>query len=691
MFAITGLSSYNKCVNSPRSPLVILITLFLVLLLLLSAAGYEYFRQGEIHVKRAAADSLGAIADLKVKEILNWRQGLLDDAAVVSANPFNALRVIPFLEKGPAAGGYEAEIKAWLTSLVSIHGFMDAVLLDAAGGVRLSSGFSPAVAGEYAKANASLVCASGRPLLSDFHKVSAIGPVHIDLYAPILRAGKDAGEPACVGLYLFRINPRDFLYPLIQDWPVPSPSGETLLVRREGADVLFLNELRHRKGPALTLRFPAVTSNLPAAMAVRGIEGLVEGTDYRGVRVLSVILPLPGTPWFMIAKEDLSEILAPLRIRLAVLAFAFVVLCFGIAIALLFWLKRREAHFYKKQYEAEHDHLALVRHFEYLHKYANDIIFLSDRDHRVVESNERASAAYGYTREELKGLRIPDLRTPQAKPEFAGTMREAERTGGLVYETVHQRKDGSVFPVEVSLRILDIEGVRYYQAIIRDISERKKTQERMLVTLREKEVLLREIHHRVKNNMQVISSLLSLQAQRFTDPEVREAFHESQDRIRSMALVHEKLYQTRDLSRIDFSDYVKSLTSFLFRTYQTEGTRITLKLDLDRASLDVNAAIPCGLILNELVLNSLKHAFPGDRKGEITVGLHESEGGMIRLTVHDDGIGIPEGIEFGHTDTLGLQIISLLTQQLDGRIDIRRDGGTTFTLSFKLPSYESRV
>ncbi len=675
----------------PRSPLAIPIVLLLALILLLSAAGYEYFRQGERHVKRAATENLGAIADLKIKEILNWRKALLDDAAAVTANPLNALRVIPFLERDAAADGYEAEIKAWLTSLVSIYGFMDAVLLDTAGRVWLSSGFSPAVAGEYAKVNASLVCASGRPLLSDFHKTPGIGPVHIDLYAPILRAGRDAGEPACAGMYLFRINPRDFLYPLIQDWPVPSPSGETLLVRREGTDVVFLNDLRHRKDTALTLRFPASTANLPAAMAVRGVDGLVEGTDYRGVRVLSVILPLPGTPWFMIAKEDLSEILAPLRIRVATLAFAFIVLCFGIAIALLFWLKQREAHFYKKQYEIEHDHLALVRHFEYLHKYANDIIFLADLDHRVVESNERASAAYGYTQEELKGLRIPDLRAPQARPQFAGTMREAERTGGLVYETVHQRKGGAVFPVEVSLRILDIDGVRYHQAIIRDISERKKTEERIMETLREKEVLLREIHHRVKNNMQVISSLLSLQSQRFTDAEVREAFHESQDRIRSMALVHEKLYQTRDLSRIDFSEYIKSLTSFLFRTYQTEGTRITLKLDLDRTSLDVNAAIPCGLILNELVLNSLKHAFPGDRKGEITVSLHESEGGMIRLAVHDDGVGIPEGVEFGHTDTLGLQIISLLTEQLDGRIDIRRDGGTTFTLSFRLPRYESRV
>ncbi len=509
---------------------------------------------------------------------------------------------------------------------------------------------------------------------------------------PYSRPGRYDREPSCAGVFLFRINPRDFLYPLIQSWPVPSRSAESLLVRRDGEDVLFLNDLRHRKDTALSLRLPADSSNLPAAMAVRGLEGLIEGTDYRGVRVLSVIRPLPGTPWFMIAKEDLSEILAPLRIRMAALAIALVILSFGIGAMLLFWIKQRESHYYRRQYEIEHDRLAVVRHFEYLHKYANDIIFLADRDHRIVEVNETGTHGLRIqSPEELKGLRVPDLRPPQARPAFAPTMREAEKSGGLVFETLHQRKDGTIFPVEVSLRILNIDGVRYHQAIIRDISERKKAEERTLDALREKDILLREIHHRVKNNMQIISSLLSLQSQKFQGPEVVEAFRESQDRIRSMALVHEKLYQTRDLSRIDFSDYIKSLTSFLFKTYKTDETRIALKLDLDKVFLDINAAVPCGLILNELVLNALKHAFPDERKGKVTVELRESEAGTVRLTVRDDGIGFPEGIDIAQADTMGLQIVSLLTEQLDGRVEVKRDGGTAFSVSFKVPHYAARV
>lgn len=431
----------------PRSPLAIPIVVFLALILFLATAGWEYFRQGKIHVKKAAADEIGAVADLKVMEILSWRKERLGDAAVVSVNPLNDLRVIPYLEKSPSTDGAEADIRTWLSSLVAAYGYMDAVLLDADGRVRLSSGSSPAVAGDYARGNVALVCASGRPLLSDFHRVSEISQAHIDLYAPVFKAGRDGGAPLCVGVFLFRINPNDFLYPLIQNWPVPSKSAETLLVRREGGDVLFLNDLRHRKDAALALRLPADTSSLPAAMAVRGVEGVVEGTDYRGVRVLSVIRPLQGTPWFMIAKEDLSEILVPLRIRMAFLVFVLVVLCLGIAIALLLWIKRREAHYYKKQYEIEHDRLALVRHFEYLHRYANDIIILADRDHRIVESNERAHAVYGYGAEELKGMRVLDLRPPQARPQFAATMQEAEQKSGLVFETLHQRRDGTLFPV----------------------------------------------------------------------------------------------------------------------------------------------------------------------------------------------------------------------------------------------------
>jgi PAS domain S-box-containing protein len=671
-----------ESVKTPRSPLVVPVSLFLALTILLTAAGWIYFVQTNRQIKSTAAAKLNAVADLKVTLLSGWRRERLQDATIFATAPINLPRIVPFLEKEPEIAGSDPEIKAWLDSIVTAKKYMDAVLIDAAGRVRLAAGLSAPRLGAYGRETIARVLASGEPFLSDFHRAAEIGPkIHLDLYAPILHRDP-AGKAVCTGVFLFRIDPADFLYPILRNWPEPTQSAESFLIRRDGDDVLFLSDLRFRPNTALEFRVPAAAWDTAAAKAAQGARDMFEGKDYRGVRALSVIRPIPGTPWHLIVKEDLSEILEPLLARMSSFASMIIILCFGIGTLLLFWIKRREAGYFKKQYEIEHDRLALIQHFEYLHKYANDIVFLTDRNHRVIEANDRALAVYGFSREEITGLRIPDLRPPETKADFDGQLREAEKTGSLMYETLHRRKNGEVFPVEISLRLLNIGGERYHQAIIRDISERKKTEKRVMEALREKEVLLREIHHRVKNNMQVISSLLRLQSAKFAEAEVREAFRESQGRIKSMALVHEKLYGTQDLSRIDFADYVKSLTSSVFGSHQLSG-RIALQLDLEKTFLDINAAVPCGLILNELILNALKHAFPNNREGKILVELRENENGSIRLTVRDNGIGLPEGCEPGKVESLGFQIISLLADQLEGRIDVRRENGTAITLRFK--------
>ncbi|MCJ7643714.1 MAG: PAS domain S-box protein [Candidatus Aminicenantes bacterium] len=678
-------------IKRPKSDIRVPIVIFVVLVLFVAAGGWLYFSKGQTHVKKAAALELEAVADLKVGQIVNWRRNLLSDALVISHNPFNDIRIIPYLEKGTSADGAPEDIRAWMRSLIKDYEYMDAVLMDDQAGIRFSVGASPSQIDASVRAVVEEVCRTGMPFFSDFHKIAAIEKVHLDLYAPLVSSRSSSGKPRCAGVFLFRIDPNSFLYPAIQTWPVPSRSAETLLIRREGDSVLFLNELRHRKGTAMVFKLPISDQDLPAALAVQGREGTVEGRDYRGVPVLAVIRKVPDSPWFMITKKDTSEILVPMRIRMVVTAIFLAGLCIGVGLALLLWAKGRDAHFYRRQYEAEHDRLALIRHFEYLHKYANDIILLADRNHRIIEANERACAAYGYAREELLGKFIPDFRSPQVRPDFEPTIREAERRGGLIFETLHQRKDGKTFPVEISMRIFEIEGKKYHQAIIRDITERKKAEEQNKEALREKDVLLREIHHRVKNNMQIISSLLSLQAQSLPDPEVKAIFRESQDRIRTMALVHEKLYQTNDLSRIDFAEYIRSLAAYLFRTYQDEAGRVQLKTDMDKTFLDINTSIPCGLIVNELVSNALKHAFPDGKKGEITIELRESEGGTLRLTVRDNGIGFPEGVDLRATDTLGLQIVGLLVDQIDGKIDVKRDRGAAFTVTFKPLSYKPRL
>jgi PAS domain S-box-containing protein len=244
------------------------------------------------------------------------------------------------------------------------------------------------------------------------------------------------------------------------------------------------------------------------------------------------------------------------------------------------------------------------------------------------------------------------------------------------------------------------EGVRYGEEemnILKFVSDqvamtvyRKRAEAQIKAQLLEKDVLLKEVHHRVKNNMQVISSLLNLQSHRIKDPSVLEMFKESQRRIRSMALIHERLYQSSDLSRIEFSEYISNLATHLFHSCQVDVNRIRLKLETEKVHLNINTAIPCGLIVNELVSNALKHAFPDGRRGQLKIDLRQvPEDGYV-LQVIDDGTGYPEGLDFRKTETLGMQIVNTLVDQIDGRLALSRERGTAFRLEFNdLPRKKS--
>jgi two-component system response regulator len=221
--------------------------------------------------------------------------------------------------------------------------------------------------------------------------------------------------------------------------------------------------------------------------------------------------------------------------------------------------------------------------------------------------------------------------------------------------------------------------------IVRDITEKKQAEDKLNKSLKEKDVLLKEIHHRVKNNLQIVSSLLSLQSRYMKDPTSLEVFKDSQSRIKSMALIHEKLYQTGDLTRINLTEYANELVSDLFRSYSVNTYLVKYNIKSNHILLDINTAIPCGLIINELVTNSIKHAFPDNTPGEIDIQIKCLDDEFF-LMVTDNGIGFPEELDLEQVKTLGLQLVTNLTSQLDGTIDLRRDGGTCFQIKFQEPS-----
>jgi len=258
-------------------------------------------------------------------------------------------------------------------------------------------------------------------------------------------------------------------------------------------------------------------------------------------------------------------------------------------------------------------------------------------------------------------------------------------------EKVFRTKMGKEIPVLISASVMRSEEgrVRGIVCSAKDISERKRAEEQIKNSLAEKEVLLKEIHHRVKNNLQVISSLLYLQSENVQDRQTLEALMDSRNRVKSMALIHEKLYRSEDLAHIDFAEYIQNLTGFLVTSYSDKAKTVTIQANVNGISLDINTAIPCGLIINELVSNSLKYAFPGDRKGRITIEMHSDDGrkgGPLNLVVDDDGVGLPQRIDVRNTESLGLQLVNTLVQQLNGTVQLVRGEGTRFVIRFKLSS-----
>lgn len=250
--------------------------------------------------------------------------------------------------------------------------------------------------------------------------------------------------------------------------------------------------------------------------------------------------------------------------------------------------------------------------------------------------------------------------------------------------TSYRHHDGSRRWLEgVATNLLGEPSVQAIVLNYRDVTARKLAEAELRASLEEQTVLLKEIHHRVKNNLQVVSSLLSLQARQVQDPTSLEMLRDSQNRIRSMALVHEKLYQTQDLARVDFAGYLQNLTAFLFHAYQVDAAEIVLQVSADSAvRLGIDAAIPCGLIVNELVSNALKHAFPHKRPGKVWIALTRQADQRLQLVVGDDGVGLPPDLDIRNTTSLGLQLVNTLTDQLEGTLTVARERGTVFEITF---------
>jgi PAS domain S-box-containing protein len=476
---LTGASDRDPRLQPARFRRALVVTL-LVLIGGISTAGLLFFRQQQAHLRLRAEEELKAIAQLKVSQIVKWRAERLADASILVEDSFLAEAIAKWLRR-PDPGERE-KLLAHFRSLRQHYGYRDVLLVDGPGSVRLSLGGWRCPLCEEAAAALATARDARQAVLTDLHAGPAAAPRHLAAIAPVV--GGNAGEADLRAAIILPWDAGDFLDPLIMSWPVLSASAETLLVRREGDKVLFLNELRHRQDTALKLSIPLTRTEVPAVAAVLGAKGVVSGTDYRGVEVISVVQNIPDSPWFLVAKVDTAELFAGWRFRSRlILALILGAIMAAVGLVGVAWLRNAQAG-YRALFEAEAARRESEERFRLLVEGVQDYaIIMLDAAGRVASWNAGAERIKGYAEGEVIGQHFCRFYPPEAlaggKPEQL--LRVAVAEGRAEDEGWRVRKDGSRFWATVALTALrDARGtLRGFANVTRDITARKQAEEEL--------------------------------------------------------------------------------------------------------------------------------------------------------------------------------------------------------------------
>ena len=673
-------------------PLYVII-IFIILSIGILASGYLYYKNQENYIKIEKQQELAAIIALKIDQIISWRQERVDFASTIMDDNFLAIRVSDFI-KSRKKHIFKKQIVERLTTLASFQ-YQNITLLNSKGNVLLSVPKPEQGPTPYVISLANEAMKAKKVVFTDLYldKNSKVG---LSILVPLLVIQRNT--KVTVGVILIRIEPYLFLYPLIKSWPTSSLTGETELIRREGKEVIFLNELRHRENIPLNLRFPLNSPNLVAAMIARGKEGIVEGLDYRGVPVLAAAGRIPDSPWFLVAKVDANEIYAPLKKLSQQVVFFLIVLIGAAGICVAYFQRNQQTRFYRRQYEAERKRRVLAQRYEYLTRFANDIILVTDQRLRIVEANDRAITAYKYTRDELLTLHLIDLYPPGSEQVLDTLMRHVEEESGLIFEAMQQRKDGTTFPVEISLRLLELEGEKLFQEIIRDITERKRTEEVLkqseknmrylasqLLSAQEDERkrLSRELHDELGHallalKLQVESVEEQLLPQQVTlkgeAKKILEFINATIEEVRRLYL---------DLSPGDLEDLglTTALHSLVDDFSQLQKRiRWTIKVDNLDGLFGLSTQTAIYRIVQEALTNIGKHAKP--QKVVLRI---KREIQAVSFTIKDDGIGFERHKVVTEKKSLGLLAMEERVKILGGTFELWSQENRGTKISFTIP------
>jgi PAS domain S-box-containing protein len=715
--------------SSPRFPYELL-ALFVVLATSIGVMAYRFHIDQKETVERGVRNQLLTIADIKVNDLSVWRRVQLGEGRAILADRM-ALTVVRRVMAGGASASDRAEVLAWMEALAKHLRYADVLLLDRQGKPVLSAG-QRFGGDEHLRRIAGEMLQADDVVFRDFHRDSPSGPVHLGLNLAL----KTAPDAAPFGVVTLGIDPLTYLYPLLETWPVASASGETVLVRRDGDDAVFLSRLRGRKDSAVSFRVPMSRTGIAAVQAAEGKEGAVEAVDTRGVPVFAALRRVPDTPWYLIAKMNADEVEAPVRRRSLLLGLGAVSLILALGAIIVLWWRRRKFEFYRERYEAERERRALEMRaaqalqesessFRAIFEQAAIGMADSSLDARFIRVNQRFCKIMGYSREELFGLTFRQITHPDdlAQDERIVALLLSGERSSLTVEKRYLRKDGGVVwaNLMLSLRRSPSGDPVHFVAVVEDITGQKRAEderrnlERQLLQAQKMESVGRlagGVAHDFNNHLTVINGYCAMLLDEMgpADP-----LREPVDEIllagsRAAALTRQLLAfsrkQVAEPRVISLNDVVADARKMLSRLIG-DDVEILTHLDADLGSVMADSSQMNQVLMN-LTINARDAMPAGGRivmetmNTDLDAGYAAQHAGVeagpyVLLTITDTGAGMTQEVlqhifdpffttkDIGAGTGLGLSTVYGIVKQSGGWIWVYSEPGKGSTFKVYLP------
>ena len=462
--------------NRARKSIIWLVILFASFFVAMVAIGVWYYLAQEYQIKTQKQNELSAVAELKVQDIVDWRNERFNDGLNITGNPLISQSVQAYL-LDPQNAELKQQNISWLANIRSTYSYSTFFLLDTNGEILIRDNTHPESIGSEEVSFTKQAAQSQRVMLSDLHFTSAGTAIRMDLIIPLLDSSQHT-----IAVVVLPIDPYLYLYPLIRAWPIPSQSAETLLIEKQGSNGVYLNPLKFGANSALSRHFMLNSPDLPAAKELRGETSPFEGKDYRGVAVVAVGAPVPNTDWHMISKVDNSEIYADVRRQSQTVAIVLGLTLILDLLTAYYVIRRQRLKLLNEILKRELEQQKLKQRYDLLFENSNDIVMVVDEMGKISAVNDRAIQTYGYSREELLQANVNSLRLETNQNKFKKKMAEAKQKGGVRFDLVEKRRDGTTFPVEVSARYFELDQKGFFLDIVRDISERKIYENKIVVS-----------------------------------------------------------------------------------------------------------------------------------------------------------------------------------------------------------------